>query len=68
VSESAVRVPADGALVEGDLTVPADADGIIVFAHGSGSGRLSPRNRAVATARDQRPVGCFGASTRPRRH
>ena len=34
----------------GDLTVPEHPDGIIVFAHGSGSGRLSPRNRAVAAA------------------
>jgi dienelactone hydrolase len=46
--ESAVEIPADGVLLEGDLTVPADAHGIVVFAHGSGSGRFSPRNRAVA--------------------
>jgi putative phosphoribosyl transferase len=32
----------------GDLTVPPDARGVVVFAHGSGSGRFSPRNRAVA--------------------
>jgi putative phosphoribosyl transferase len=32
----------------GDLTVPADPRGIVLFAHGSGSSRLSPRNRAVA--------------------
>ena len=32
----------------GDLQVPVDARGIVVFAHGSGSSRLSPRNRAVA--------------------
>ena len=31
-----------------DLTVPDDARGIVVFAHGSGSGRRSPRNRTVA--------------------
>jgi dienelactone hydrolase len=48
VTESAVRIPAQGVLVEGDLTVPTDAAGIVVFAHGSGSGRFSPRNRAVA--------------------
>jgi dienelactone hydrolase len=48
VTEFAVRIPADGVLLEGDLTVPADAGGIVVFAHGSGSGRFSPRNRAVA--------------------
>jgi dienelactone hydrolase len=45
---SAIEIPADGVLLEGDLTVPPDAHGIVVFAHGSGSGRFSPRNRAVA--------------------
>jgi dienelactone hydrolase len=35
-------------VLDGDLTVPPDAHGIVVFAHGSGSGRFSPRNRAVA--------------------
>lgn len=36
------------AALDGDLTVPADAAGIVVFAHGSGSSRHSPRNQAVA--------------------
>lgn len=36
------------ATVHGDLTVPAGANGLVVFAHGSGSGRHSPRNRFVA--------------------
>jgi putative phosphoribosyl transferase len=45
-----VRIPADGVLLEGDLTVPPDAGGVVVFAHGSGSGRFSPRNREVAEA------------------
>jgi putative phosphoribosyl transferase len=42
------HIPVDGAMVEGDLTVPAGARGIVVFAHGSGSSRHSPRNRYVA--------------------
>jgi dienelactone hydrolase len=46
----AVAIAADGVRLAGDLTVPADARGIVVFAHGSGSGRFSPRNRAVADA------------------
>jgi putative phosphoribosyl transferase len=45
---SAVEIPADGVVLRGDLTLPSDARGIVVFAHGSGSGRFSPRNRAVA--------------------
>jgi dienelactone hydrolase len=36
--------------LSGDLDVPPDAVGVVVFAHGSGSGRHSPRNRAVAAA------------------
>ncbi|MCW3065268.1 MAG: dienelactone hydrolase [Solirubrobacterales bacterium] len=48
VIERTVEIPADGVTLEGDLTVPPDATGIVVFAHGSGSGRFSPRNRAVA--------------------
>jgi putative phosphoribosyl transferase len=36
--------------LEGDLAVPDDPAGIVVFAHGSGSSRLSPRNREVAQA------------------
>jgi putative phosphoribosyl transferase len=36
--------------LSGELTVPQRARGIVVFAHGSGSSRLSPRNRAVAQA------------------
>ncbi|HEY8338804.1 MAG TPA: hypothetical protein VIK95_02985, partial [Egibacteraceae bacterium] len=40
---------AEGGVVHGDLAVPDDASGIVVFAHGSGSGRHSPRNRMVAS-------------------
>jgi dienelactone hydrolase len=46
--ERAVEIPTDGVRLAGDLTIPAGAPGIVVFAHGSGSGRFSPRNRAVA--------------------
>lgn len=43
-----VRVETAGATLTGDLVVPDGAAGIVVFAHGSGSGRRSPRNRFVA--------------------
>jgi len=36
--------------LDGDLTIPADAKGIVLFAHGSGSSRHSPRNQCVARA------------------
>jgi dienelactone hydrolase len=44
-----VEIPADGGLLRGSLVVPAGAVGLVLFAHGSGSGRFSPRNRAVAS-------------------
>jgi putative phosphoribosyl transferase len=43
-----VRVQAGSAILEGDLVIPEDAVGVVLFAHGSGSGRHSPRNRFVA--------------------
>ncbi len=44
-----VRIPTGhDTHLEGDLVVPEDAKGIVLFAHGSGSCRLSPRNRYVA--------------------
>ena len=43
-----VSIPAGEVLVSGHLTVPQSAVGVTVFAHGSGSGRHSPRNRYVA--------------------
>ncbi|HSU61522.1 MAG TPA: dienelactone hydrolase family protein [Bryobacteraceae bacterium] len=46
VSERSVRIPPSG--IVGDLTVPVNARGIVIFAHGSGSSRLSSRNRFVA--------------------
>ncbi|POX41471.1 hydrolase [Streptomyces sp. Ru73] len=46
--EEPVSVPAGGAALAGDLTVPDNARGVVVFAHGSGSSRHSPRNRGVA--------------------
>ena len=46
--ELVVRVPAGPATLEGNLSVPEGARGIVLFAHGSGSGRHSTRNRHVA--------------------
>jgi putative phosphoribosyl transferase len=46
--ETTIVVSADRAALEGTLTVPADAAGVVLFAHGSGSSRHSPRNRMVA--------------------
>lgn len=48
--EAEVLIPADDELLPGTLDVPDTASGVVVFAHGSGSSRLSPRNREVAAA------------------
>jgi len=46
--ERNVSIPARGAELPGTLALPAGARGVVLFAHGSGSSRLSPRNTAVA--------------------
>jgi putative phosphoribosyl transferase len=44
----AVQIDLPGAVLSGDLTIPEEASGLVIFAHGSGSSRHSPRNRFVA--------------------
>jgi putative phosphoribosyl transferase len=46
--EELVQIPAGAASLEGMLALPADPIGVVLFAHGSGSGRFSPRNNQVA--------------------
>jgi putative phosphoribosyl transferase len=43
-----IELEAAGVRLRGDLVVPRDAKGVVLFAHGAGSGRASPRNREVA--------------------
>jgi pimeloyl-ACP methyl ester carboxylesterase len=43
-----VAIPVGGAQLKGGLTLPTGALGLVIFAHGSGSGRHSPRNQSVA--------------------
>jgi dienelactone hydrolase len=45
-----VHVEVDSARIEGNLSIPAGAEGIVLFAHGAGSSRQSPRNNFVAEA------------------
>lgn len=44
-----VQIPVRSVSLEGDLSISAESRGIVLFAHGSGSSRHSPRNRLVAT-------------------
>jgi putative phosphoribosyl transferase len=48
VHQEEVLIAVERVVVAGDLVVPSDAKGLVVFAHGSGSSRHSPRNRYVA--------------------
>ena len=55
---SEVRIPiGEGLEIVGDLVMPEPAHGLVVFAHGSGSSRHSPRNRQVARALNERRLG-----------
>ena len=56
-SADEVEVRAGAAGLAGQLTVPDRASGIVVFAHGSGSSRHSPRNRYVAAVLNQAGLG-----------
>ena len=46
--EDGAPIPATDVTLYGDIAIPDAAQGVVVFAHGSGSGRHSPRNRFVA--------------------
>src|ERR1700726_4348482 len=48
IEERLVQVPAGAVTLEGNLTLPQDSQAVVLFAHGSGSSRHSPRNRYVA--------------------
>lgn len=52
-----VNIPADSVELEGDLVLPPSVKNIVLFAHGSGSSRLSPRNRFVAQILQQQGIG-----------
>jgi dienelactone hydrolase len=55
--ELLVEIPAEGVTLEGALAIPAEAEGVVLFAHGSGSSRHSPRNNFVARVLRSAGVG-----------
>lgn len=55
--DEAVEVGLEGLSLAGHLVVPDDARGLVLFAHGSGSSRHSPRNRYVADVLNQADLG-----------
>lgn len=56
-AEIAVSIPVDGNSLEGTLRLPKDASLVVIFVHGSGSSRLSPRNIFVAEYLYQSGIG-----------
>jgi putative phosphoribosyl transferase len=52
-----VSIKAGQVVLEGNISVPAGASGMVLFAHGSGSGRFSPRNSFVAQELNKKGIG-----------
>jgi pimeloyl-ACP methyl ester carboxylesterase len=52
-----LRIQIQAVVLRGDLIIPSDARGIVLFAHGSGSGRKSSRNRFVAEVLQKHQIG-----------
>jgi len=57
IFEESVQIPAGDVKLEGSLCVSRKTRGVVIFAHGSGSSRLSPRNRFVAQFLQQSGIG-----------
>lgn len=55
--QETIRIETGGGPIEGALAVPENALGVVLFAHGSGSSRHSPRNKFVAESLNQRRIG-----------
>lgn len=56
-TQTTVQIPAAKVLLEGDLSIPENPVGVVIFAHGSGSSRNSVRNRFVAKALNHERLG-----------
>jgi len=54
---STVHIPAGQVELDGELILPPSAKGVVLFAHGSGSSRFSPRNTYVAEVLQQHGIG-----------
>ena len=54
-----LQLPVDEVMLTGDLEIPENARGLVLFAHGSGSSRRSPRNRSVAERLRRAGLGTF---------
>ena len=55
--ENEIKIPFKGVVLNGNLNLPSGAKGVVLFAHGSGSGRFSPRNQYVAKEFNKVQIG-----------
>ena len=56
-NQTEMKIPVGNVIVEGTLTLPPSTKGVVLFAHGSGSGRFSPRNQYVAKEFNKAKIG-----------
>lgn len=56
-TQKSVHIPVNSVVLEGDLNIPEGAQAVVIFAHGSGSSRLSSRNRFVARVPNDEVIG-----------
>ncbi|MFA9460512.1 dienelactone hydrolase family protein [Thiohalorhabdus sp. Cl-TMA] len=54
-----VQIPLNGTSLDGELVIPDRAEGLVIFVHGSGSSRLSPRNNYVARVLQEAGMATF---------
>lgn len=54
-----LNIKIDSITIEGELTIPQNALGLVLFAHGSGSSRFSPRNNYVAQVLQKNNLATF---------
>lgn len=57
IEHASVSIPAGEVVLQGDLSMPSKPKGVVLFAHGSGSSRHSPRNRYVAETLNEHSLG-----------
>lgn len=55
-SKNAVKIPVGNIELDGDLIIPENPLNLVIFSHGSGSSRLSPRNNMVAEVLQKRGI------------
>lgn len=68
IAYHSAQIPADGVVLEADIVVPQQARGMVLFAHGSGSSRFSPRNRYVGGQLQHAWQPSWPTCSRPRRN